>query len=452
MALNNTELSVILKEVIDPEIADHVYKAPILWNLLPKDTDMVNGRGTFVIAKVGKNYSQKWFGEGGIYPAGGNNERIKMNVPFARYAITSRMTRDALEGANKHAIIDAIREEVTDNTSTALQELNEQSYGDGTGVKAVVKSVSGQDVTFRSDASDVSPDNANHAISYGSALLLKNGNYDIIAGSVRGSYSAIGDVASADNVISTIVDKDTATFTTTLPSAGDVLVDGDMVVYADSYNQAVNGMDYHINSGTGTYQNKSRSTYETLRCYTLNASNTAMTIAMLYKLVNQAKYLRNKSVLNGEYIIISSPAQTHRMALLAELSTSGYDGSSANSGLNDMPNGGTLDYGFKYFKFAGLNWVEDPRCPDHKLFIICPQKFKVCEFKPLSTVPLGGDNGFAPVPAFNSSGVGSYSDNALFTMTWKGNIVSKDPQLGGMKLDNLSISGLANITNAYALS
>ena len=61
-------------------------------------------------------------------------------------------------------------------------------------------------------------------------------------------------------------------------------------------------------------------------------------------------------------------------------------------------------------------------------------------------------SGFAPVPNFTSAGVGSYSDNVLYTMTWKGQLASRDPQMAGAKIDNLTVSGLANGTNGFALT
>jgi hypothetical protein len=116
-----------------------------------------------------------------------------------------------------------------------------------------------------------------------------------------------------------------------------------------------------------------------------------------------------------------------------------------------MPNAGLLDYGFKSFKFAGMTWIEDEDCPPHKIFVILPSLLKIKEFKPLSPV-LQGDNGFAPVPAFTSAGVGSYSDNAVYTMTWKGNLVTNDPARAGMKIDNLATAGLALPTNGFSLT
>lgn len=451
MGLNNAELAVVLEEINDKQVADTVNRKAVLKRILEAGgKGEINGRGVNVFAKVQSNYALKWFSEGGAYPVGGNSARVKMTANYARLAISSQVTRDVLEGADKKAIINVISEEVTDDTITATQELSQQLYGDSSGVKAVVASVAGTNVTFRTDASDVAPDNANYANALGTTLLKKNGVYNFIAGSVRGTVAAIGEVldtaGTVDFTATGITSGSVAAFNA-VPT-DNALVDGDMLVYEDSYGIAVNGLDYHISSGTGTYQNVSRNTYSTLRCYVLNASNAALTVAMLYKLIFQAKYLRGKDITDENYIILSSPAQVHQYALLANLSTA----NGGNTNLNAMPNAQKLDYGFTMFEFAGLKWVEDPHAPDTNIYVILPTKFKIHEFKPLAAVPLGGDSGFAPVPAFSSSGVGSYTDNAVYTMTWKGQLVAKDPAVAGMKITNLAVSGLARATNSFSLT
>lgn len=464
MALNNTELSVVLQEINMTQVADTVNRAAVLKRILPQETGEINGRGVNVYAKVSSNYAMKWFGEGGTYPVGGNSARVKMTANYARLAISSQMTRDVLEGADKRAIINVISEEVSDDTITATQELSQQLYGDASGVKAIVASVSSLNVTFRVGVSDLTPDVANYGNAYGTSLLKKSGRYNFVSGdgsSDRGSGGgtqtvAVGTVltaAATSNVctVGSVTSGSVAAFDA-VPDDNYTLLDGDMLVYEGSYGISVNGLNYHIDSGTGTYQNVSRNTYSTLRCYVLNAANSALTIAMLYKLIFQAKYLRNQDILDENYIILSSPAQVHQYALLANISTSNYNGSAATTGLNMMPEAKKLDYGFAMFEFAGLKWVEDPHCPPHQIFIILPSKFKIHEFKPLAAVPLGGDSGFAPVPAFTSAGVGSYTDNAVYTMTWKGQLVTNDPAKAGLKLNNLATSGLAIPTNSFALS
>lgn len=463
MSLNNTELSIVLKEITENNVADTVNRTTLLKNLLPTEGEM-NARGVYVYAKVFSNYALKWFAEGGIYPIGGNARRVKMSAQFKRLAISSQLTRDVLEGADKEAIINVVSEEIMDDTITASKELSQQLYGDGSGVKAIVSSVAGTNVTFRTGVADLTPDVANYGNSYGTYLLKENAQYHFISGdgasdrdAGTGGVQAVpvgqilpitstGNVATLQSKVSGSVGSFDA-----VPDAANVLLDGDMIVYKDSYNQAVNGLDYHINSGTGTYQGINRGDYPSLRCYTLNAANNGLTIAMLYKLVFQMKYLRGRNILNENYVILSSPAQVHAYALLADISTAGYNGTTADTSLQVMPNAGLLDYGFKSFKFAGMTWIEDEDCPPHKIFVILPSLLKIKEFKPLSPV-LQGDNGFAPVPAFTSAGVGSYSDNAVYTMTWKGNLVTNDPARAGMKIDNLATAGLALPTNGFSLT
>lgn len=461
MGLNNTELSVVLEEVNMKQVADTVNRAAVLKRLLPQETGEINGRGVNTFAKVTSNYAMKWFGEGGTYPVGGNSTRVKMTSNYARLAISSQLTRDVLEGADKRAIINVISEEVTDDTITATQELSQQLYGDGSGVKAIVASVSSETVTFRVGVGDLTPDVANYGNTYGTALIKKNGRYNFISGDGSGDRGsgggtqtvAVGTVltiAATSNVAtcSSITNGSVAVFDDA-PDDNYTLLDGDMLVNEGSYGISVNGLNYHIDSGTGTYQNVSRNTYSTLRCYVLNAANSALTVAMLYKLVFQAKFLRNQDILDESYVILSSPAQVHQYALLANISTAGVSG---NTNLNVMPDAKKLDYGFTMFEFAGMKWVEDPHCPPHQIFIILPSKFKIHEFKPLSAVALGGDSGFAPVPAFTSAGVGAYTDNAVYTMTWKGQLVTNDPAKAGLKLNNLATSGLALPTNSFAFS
>lgn len=464
MPLNNTELSVVLEEINVKQVADTVYRAAVLKNLLPKETGEINARGVNVFAKVTSNYAMKWFSEGGIYPQGGNSTRVKMTANYARLAISSQLTRDVLEGADKKAIINVISEEIIDDTITATQELSQQLYGNATGAKAVVASVSSETVTFRSGASDVSPDVANHGNAYGTALLKKNGRYNFISGDGASDRDA-GTGGTQTDAVGTVLQIDATSNVATLssitngtvavfddvPDSDHVLLDGDMIVWEGSYGLAVNGLDYHIDSGTGTYQNVSRNTYSTLRCYVLNAANSALTVAMLYKITQQAKYLRNQDILDEDYIILSSPAMVHQYLLLADISNSAYNGTAIKSGLTDMPSAGKLDFGFRDYSFAGLRWIEDPHCPPSTIYIILPSKFKIHEFKPLSPV-LNGENGFAPVPAFTSAGVGAYSDNAVYTMTWKGQLVTNDPAKAGVKITNLSTTGLALPTNGFAMS
>ena len=448
MALDLTELAVVSKEVIEPSITDLVEREPMLYNLIPKGGD-INARGVFLYGKVEPNPSMGWFSEGGAYAVGSNSQRVKMNATFARFNITSRLTRDALEGSDKNTIVNTVAEEVTDDIKSALREISQQLYGDGSGTKGVVASVSSTNVTFRAGVSDLTPDVANFGNSFGTYQLIKRGVYNFIAGSVRGTVASVGEVlvnsGNSDYTLNSITSGTVGAFDA-VPT-GNALADGDLIVSKGSYGLAIKGLDYHIDSGTGTYQNVSRSTYPALRCYVLNASNSALTVAMLYKIIFQARYARRTNLTDGNYVILSAPTQVQAYAILGDISTAGVNNDTT---LNAMPDGKKLDFGFKTFSFAGMPWIEDIDCPPHKIFIINFSKFKIHEFKPLSKVYEG--SGWMPVPASASATTGNYSDNVLYTMTWKGQLCSKDPQLGGTKLDNLTVSSLAVPSSGYALS
>lgn len=470
MGLNNAELAVVLKEVIDPEIIDQVERTPTLYKLIPKGGQGMNARGgadagasvsyeagkdgIFMYAKVEPNPSIAWFGEGGKYPAGSFSKRVKFSAGFSRVAITSRLTRDVLEGADKSAIINVVTEEITDDTKSILKEISQQLYGDGSGKKAVV-AASGH--TLGSGILAVDPS---------SAGVLVRGKYDIISGDAstdRNGATAGGTVpvgtAVATNIEVTAKTNSTVTFggvdlgdLTVGSATGIDVLPTDMIVLSGSYKKCITGLDYHINSGTGNYQNISRSTYPTFRAYTYDMNGAGLTVASLYRVIFQARYARRNDLLDGDYVILSAPTQTHAYALLGDVSSALYAADTPDNyrtGLNAMPNNGTLDYGFRNFKFAGITWIEDIDCPPDTLYVINFNKFKIHEFKPLSKVFEG--NGFMPVPGFDSTGAGSYTDNVLYTMTWKGQLISKDPQMAGIKMTELATSGLALPSNSFAL-
>lgn len=490
MSLNNAELSIVLKEVIDPEVADLVERTPTLYKLIPKGGEMnarggsdagasgtgalssyVSGKdGIFMYAKVQPNPSLGWFGEGGKYPAGSYGKRVKFSAGFSRVAITSRLTRDVFEGADKSAIINVVTEEIADDTKSVLKEISQQLYGDGSGKKAVVVAT-GTDLA-----------NGVLGLSPQTSGIHIRGKYDIVSGSTADRDSGTGGTQSVavGTPLTTAISvgaktNSTATFgsysgdtftasaldafTVSSVSGLDVLA-GDMIVPTGSYQKCIAGLDYHISSGTGTWQNISRNTYPQFRAYTYSSVGD-LTVAKLYKVIFQARYARRNDILEGEYVILSAPTQTHAYALLGDVSSALFgvntvadpDVTVSRTGLNAMPAAGTLDYGFRNFKFAGINWIEDIDCPPDTLYVINFNKFKIHEFKPLSKVFDG--NGFLPVPSFEandySSGAGSYTDNLLYTMTWKGQLVTKDPQMAGIKMTGLTTSGLALPTNDFAL-
>lgn len=434
--LNNAELQTVLTEIVDPYIADLTNKAPVLYNLLEDgEEERVNSKGVRLTAKVRGNPSMNWFSEGGIYPEGGNTKRINMYVNYSRFAIATRLTRDVLEQSTSQTIVNILTDSVKDDTASALKEFNQQSYGDGIGTKMTVLSVAGSTITAKG--------------VYGSTQLIVTGKYSIYAGSARAGVivgQKLGDVE-----LTALPSKTTATFASLAVPATltHALVDGDVLTYKNSYGLSIHGLDYHISSGTGDYQGSSRDTYSELRAYEFDAAGNALTVAMLNRLIFQAKYLRGNNKVDDSYIIISSPAQAHRYIGMADVSASGAN----RTTITAMPDGKKLDLGYTTYSFAGLRWIEDTDAPDNKLYVIKRSLLKRYVFKKLGLVELTGSaNGIAPIPSFDSDGVGSYRDAGMYVMTAKFDFGSPDPAMLGMKITNLSTTGVATATSNFSFT
>lgn len=433
-ALDLTELQTISREVIAPEIEDLYFKSPFSVNLFQRDSD-INSRGSFLLAKVDKNPSIKWFSEGGAYPAGNKSRFIKMNVGFSRVAGTAEITGDVLDGANKQTMINTVVDTVIDTYESILIELSEQIYGDGSGVKAIVIANVGTTVYFYFNNSVVPA----YARNYGTYALRRGGRYNFISGdgSARPGYGTfpVGTVLPipATNNVATLlnfVNGDTAVFDV-VPQ---VLLAGDMVVYEGSYQLAINGLQYHIAGGTGIYQGVSRNTNPELRSVVINAANGILTVAMLYRLIFSQIYHDRATAAPQNYRLLSSPAQAYQYMLLGDISQAS---ATSRTNLQNMPDGGTLDYGFRVIKFAGLDWIIDTHCPDHELYLLDFNKFKLYEYKPLSQVFDG--SGWRHVPAFGVTG-GSYQDRLVYPMTWKGQFACSNPRKAGAKITNLDVA------------
>lgn len=436
-----SQLQIVSREVIQPEITDLIQKTPFAYNLFPKTSD-INSRGSFMIATLEDNASIKWFEEGGIYPVPSRTARVKMNFSFTRLAGTTEITRDVLEGANKETVINTVAEEVVSTTRSLLRELSEQIYNDGSGVKAVAQSASGTLITFYSSSTYVGTVVPSHARTVGSWHIRLRGRYNLISGdgSARTGYGTfpVGTVLpipSTNNVMTCIALNAGALASFDVVPA--VILPGDMLVWEDSYNRAIFGLPYHINSGTSAYQGLPTRP-NGLRCFTVDAAGTYLTVGHLLRLIMALQYnRRNDPADSNEYILISSPTQVHRYHLLADVSNSGIGG--ANN-LNSMPGAGTIDFGYRSVQFQGIRWIIDVDCPDHIIYMLNLQGFKIFEYKPLSAVFDG--NGWMPVPAISGS-LGGYRDRVTYTMTWKGQLACNNPQKYGASIVNLNTAGLA---------
>lgn len=420
--LNTTELKIVMREIVDPTVHDLTKSSAILWNLIGTGEGKdINGRGIRIMATVRRNPSMLWFSEGGKYPAGGTPRRIEMNVTYARFAIAGRMTRDVIDHSSNTLFIKTLTDSVRMDTKTALKEFNQQTYQTGDARKAVVLT--------RDSATNITC-----AAPFGARQLMEEGNYSIYAGTARGAY-VVGDKIG-DSIL---VSKTNSTGVAVFDAVHANVIAGDIITWENSYGKAIHGLPYHLDDGTGLYQNKSRGTYSNLRSLVYDgAGSTYLSIAILQKLEFQAKYLRgaDKEVLTDGMFIISSPTQANRYL--------GF-GAVASTGITELPQGRILDMGYKGFRYNGMNWIIDEDCPDDEMYMLNTAYLFKAELKPLAVVPLvGNENGLAPIPAFDTAGAGSYLDSAFYALTAKMELYSTDPQMLGVRLKRLGTgNGLA---------
>lgn len=433
-SLDANEVKAVLTEIVDPRVKLLQDKSAILWNLIDKgDAKETNARGVRIVAEAHSNPSMLWFPEGGKYPPGGTRRFIPMNITYARFAIAARMTRDAMEQPSSDLIVADLLNNVKSDTLTAMKEFNQQSYRDGSGVKAVVQSRdSSTQVTF--------------AIPFRARQLVAEGSYNFYAGTARTTNSnpyVVGQkIGTGTSTIAATGGITGSTGQVTFDSVPADVIIGDIITWENSYGRAIHGLDYIVDNGTGLFQNASRSDFSQLRAIVDDAQGALLSVARLTKLVHMQKYLRGTGTAAGlgkNIVIISSPTQINRYEALGDV-TSGVP---SGAGINSTPNNRALDLGYSAFTFKGMTWIEDVDCPDDTIYMLDLDSIDKYQLKPLRVVPLvGNESGLAPIPGFDANGVGSYYDAAMYVMTGKFDLGSSDPQRN-MKIKNLSTAGYA---------
>lgn len=425
-AFDTTELTKVIREVLDPRVRDLFNRSAILWNLLTQGkAKETNPRGVRMVGLASPNVSMLWFAEGGKYPSGGRRTFVSMTVLYRRFAIASRLTRDTLEN-KAEAIIDTLKDDVRESTKQAMVEMNQQSYKDGSAVKGVVSaSTSGANGTIT------------FALPFRARQIFVNGRYNIYAGSVHDGF-AVGDVIGT---VATATLKVESTGVVTFDTVPVNVVAGDIVTWEGSFGRGLHGLDYIVSNATTDYFGIDRAQFSQYRSI-VDSSGGDLSVAKLNKVLFQIKYLKgadqHKSRIDS-FMILSSPSQANRYVNIADPTAAGTGTSlRRNTSLRDP-----LDLGYQTYRFQGIEWVEDTDCADDTLFMLNRESINKFSYKDLGIVPLvGNESGIAPIPGFDNTGVGSYYDAGLYVMTAKCDFASPDPAQN-IKLSNLGTSGVA---------
>jgi hypothetical protein len=416
---NVAEAEVLMLEIVDPDVKKQFEESAKAIKLVPQGkAKFTNSRGVRLVSQVEPNPGMAWFGEGEQYATANTSKKIAMRVFFTRYAIARSLTGDAIDTTSRESLLNALSSGIREDTDTAMKEFNRQFYGTGTGAIATVTSVSGTSVTFGSSGSNTT--------SYGARKILLRGEYNFInpsTGAIRvGSGTGVS-VPSSRTLSTGVVVFDAV--------ASDVAA-GDLLVWKNSYNRSIHGLDYHVNNDTGSYQGQSRADYEALRAVVIDAAvssvNQPLSVALLDRAELESVYRTGSDGSVDDLTIISSPTQVAAYKLLG-YNLVRYDGPNAK-----------FDAGLNVTSHNGHPWVVDVDCPNDAIYIIRKNTFGKFEVKPFGIMKEGGQV-LRPVHSFNSSAVGGYFDKFIYYIGGKMDVGCYEP-FKNIKIKNLDVTNL----------
>lgn len=224
-------LTPLLKEVYQGGVNDQLNNETKAWNRIEstsKGTEKFGGKYVNFPIHVGRNSGIGSRNEMEALPEAGFQDTREAMIPMRSHYASVELTGQAIEMADKdyQTFAATLDMEVTRIRQDISKERNRQFFGNGLGTRAVVVSVSGQNITV-GDARQID----------------LNGIYDIKVGSTatdRVANVTVTNINYATNVITV-----TGTLTGT--------VAGDIIVRYDSYGKEINGIGSILSDTTVLY-------------------------------------------------------------------------------------------------------------------------------------------------------------------------------------------------------
>jgi hypothetical protein len=253
---------------------------------------------------------------------------------------------------------------------------------------------------------------------------------------IRGKYwlvnkaTGIAVGGAGTEVVFTATAKNQATRQATFSCSSTAITGGGgedyVLVQKGSYNKALKGLRYHINDASGDYQGLSsgRTNFPNQLNAIVVDQNAALTVTVLDETENKALYKQglDEGMEDLTYLSSPGPVQTYR--------TFGYHTTSGSTvrQQKDASRPGKLDLGFPEISHNGHRWIIDIDCPDNELFMLRLNTLGKFFIKPLSLIDDDGQT-LRMVPAFDSSGNGSFKEQYWYSLNFKGEIGCMAPRL-----------------------
>lgn len=416
--VNTTELLATTIELYDKKLNKSFEQELMVFNLFKKLPHLkTNMKGRVFPIYTSPNPSINWRGESGAFPPGGTHKAKQMRVFYVRPAIARRLSGDSLDLTSEDSIIDAFSDGMDMDYETLMRDMNEEIFSDGTGLKAVVSSVSGSTITF--------------ALPLGVLRLLERGDYKVYNPST-GAARAGGTITIAEGGLTPAAR--TALFTVAINGA---VVANDHIARPDSYLNSLTGLEKLVSNDTGDFQGVSRADVYTLRSPNLDAASRALSLTLIDQQELQVSVRAGKLKTGIEHIYVTHQSQLQAYRNLGRnyqeyQSGTKFDG--GNGGIdNQTANGRKI-------------WV-DVCCKTSDWWMLNLQAFVYCEFTKLGLISPDGQK-LRLTPGYDSSGVGAWLDSGVYMIGAKFDIGLLLPQTCS-RMYSLDTTGLISPHDSY---
>jgi len=431
---DTAEAQNVMREIFDGRVYMQFEVGSVLWNLWPDaEAEFVHDKGMEWAVYLEPNPSMAAIGDGGVMPRGSTSKKRRMKVTYATFTLARRLTGQVLY-TDRNSIIKGLTPLMKEDSEVFTKALNRLAYGTGDGSLATAQGAP-------AGTADVVMSG-----SLGSQLIYKRGAFNIVdpaAGTKRTitvgglAYSTFYAVTNAKSTatVGFSVDEGAATSdvisATTIQAGGSVVMDG-------SWGLNIHGLGYHGNN-TGTYQNLSRTTYsDTIVPPIKDARNGPLTVALMDWLETKVIFAKGTQHNMASLFWLTSPTQIYAYRTL------GY-----NTDTKVMKQfAGTdvkLDLGWQVLEHNGRQMLPDVDCPPDIMDLLQRDSFRKLMAKQPGIIDDNGQTLYM-VPAYDSSGNGSFKWEYVYFMATLADIANKDILSSGF-LKGLSTDNLPTASN-----
>lgn len=412
----------ILKESVLPEVKTQFQEKKQLYSwIMMGQGEEITSKGCGIPAYVRPSASNGWRSEKDLFPTPVSDEDIRMRVRYTRYRRAFEISGDAFLHMDKpENLVKGLATRIARHTNSAMKEINQQLYGNGSGEVATVASGGVDQGNNRLTFATTTAGGSTH----GARKVLVNGRYNLVdpaTGTIRvnGGSSAF---------VLTAVSRDVPNARVTFDDVPSDAAAADILVYDGSYNKALRGLKYHVNDDSGIYQTISRGDYEVLRAVVIPGGGNQITIALMSKLDHEMLY-RHENDDDGDMVYLMSPAQRYAYELLGH-SIRDIDGVQERK----------YDGGFKEVSYNGKPFVIDVDCDHDKIYKLRKNTLKKFELREFGVIENEGKV-LWDVPAFDNTGTGTHVDAWRIYFGMEADLGCDMPSGNGV-INNLSILGL----------